>query len=129
MSVENKYLTDEELTALILEVEEKEFVSAPPEFVLDVMAKITKAEEKRKTVEFRRYCIRVLGSVAAAIALLFWMPDIEPKKIDELPSRQELIGKTITREEALDDRTFFAKFMSNLNQEMGGIFNEAEKEK
>jgi len=129
MSVENKYLTDEELTALILEVEEKEFVSAPPEFVSDVMAKITKAEEKRKTVEFRRYCIRVLGSVAAAIALLFWMPDIEPKKIDELPSRQELIGKTITREEALDDRTFFAKLMSNLNQEMGGIFNEAEKEK
>ena len=129
MSVENKYLTDEALTALILEVEEKEFVSAPPEFVLDVMAKITKAEEKRKTVEFRRYCIRVLGSVAAAIALLFWMPDIEPKKIDELPSRQELIGKTITREEALDDRTFFAKLMSNLNQEMGGIFNEAEKEK
>lgn len=129
MNVENKYLTDEALTALILEVEEKEFVSAPPEFVLDVMAKITKAEEKRKTVEFRRYCIRVLGSVAAAIALLFWMPDIEPKKIDELPSRQELIGKTITREEALDDRTFFAKLMSNLNQEMGGIFNEAEKEK
>ncbi|MBQ2900392.1 MAG: hypothetical protein IJE49_00905 [Agathobacter sp.] len=129
MSVENKYLTDEALTALILEVEEKEFVSAPPEFVSDVMAKITKAEEKRKTVEFRRYCIRVLGSVAAAIALLFWMPDIEPKEIEELPSRQELIGKTITREEALDDRTFFAKLMSNLNQEMGGIFNEAEKEK
>lgn len=129
MSMENKYLTDEELTALILEVEENEFVSAPPEFVADVMAKITAQENKRKTIEFRRYCIRVIGSVAAAVALVFWMPSVEPKEMEEMPSRQELIGETITREEALDDRTFFAKLMSSLNQEMGGIFNEAEKEK
>lgn len=129
MSIENKYLTDEELEALILEVEENEFVSAPPEFATEVIAKITVQEEKRKTIEFRRYCIRVIGSVAAAIALVFWMPNLEPKEIAKLPSRQELIGETITREEALDDRTFFTKLMSNLNQKMGGIFNEAEKEK
>ena len=129
MSIENGYFTEEELNALILEVEENELVSAPPEFAVGVMAKIAEFEERKKTIEFRRYCIRVLGSMAAAIALVFLMPNIEAKEVEELPTRQEVIGDTITREEALDDRTFLTKLMSNLSQEIGGILNETEKEK
>lgn len=116
MSMENRYFTDEELAALILEVEENELVSAPPEFAVDVVARITVQEEKKKTIEFRRYCIRVLGSVAAAIALVFLMPDFETKKSEQLPSRTELIGKTVTREEALDDRDFITKLIERLNE-------------
>ena len=129
MSIENGYFTEEELNALILEVEENELVSAPPEFAEGVMAKIAQFDERKKTIEFRRYCIRVLGSMAAAIALVFLMPDIEAKEAGELPARQDVIGDTVTREEALDDRTFLTKLMGNLSQEIGGILNETEKEK
>lgn len=129
MNIENKYLSDAELDLLILEVEENELITAPPEFAVDVMTKIIVLEEKKKNIEFQRYCIRVLSSVAAAIALVFFMPNIEPEGGAELPTRQELIGETISREEALDDRKFLTKLMSSLNREIGGILDETEKEK
>ena len=129
MNLKNEYLTDEELARLILEVEENELVSAPPSFAEEMMAKIGEAEERKKTIEFRRYCVRVLGSVAASIVLVFFVQTMEPKEVNKLPTREEVIGKSVAREDVLDDRTFMTKLMSDFNQQIGGILNETEKEK
>lgn len=151
MNIENGYLTDEELEALILGVEEYELVSAPPDFV-DVVAKrienvqgigdlsykdvveIQKKKElsqKRKQIEFRRYCIRVITSVAAAIAIVFTLPNVELMKMprEKVLTRKELIGESISREEALDNTNIITKLMNRLSNKTGGILNETEKEK
>ncbi len=159
MNMENGYLTDAELEALILEVEENELVSAPPDFVDVISEKIGGLQEekkrltheigdlsykdvmemqKKKTVsqerkvrEFHRYCIRVITSAAAAIAIVFALPNAEWMKLpkEEVLTREELVGESISREEVLDDTGFLTKLMNGLNSKTGGFLNETEKEK
>ena len=159
MNMETGYLTDEELEALIFEVEENELVSAPPDFVDVISGKIGELEkekkrliheiddlsykdvvemqkkkavsQERKVREFRRYCIRVIASAAAAIAIVFTLPNVELMKMprEEVLIRKELIGESISREEVLDDTNIITKLMEHLNDKTGGILNETEKEK
>lgn len=151
MNMENGYLTDEELEALILEVEENELVSAPPDFMDVISEKIEGLQEigdlsckdivemqkkkelsrKRKQIEFHRYCIRVIASVAAAIAIVFALPNVELMKVpqENVLIRKELIGKSISREEALDNSNIITKLMNRLNDKTGGFLDETEKEK
>lgn len=171
MNIEDRYLSDEELELLILEVEENELVSAPPGFMEEILLKMedlqtqqkenqdisdeqitmmlvksgqsTKSQKmedvvgaqdnsvsisESKIVEFRRYCLRVITSAAAAIAILFALPSTEPVEIQQVPTRQELVGKSISREDALDDTGFLTKIMNGLNNRNGGLSNETEKE-
>ena len=48
-------------------------------------------------------------------------------KIAELPSRQELVGKGITREEALKETGLINQVLNLLENEIGGLSNETEK--
>ena len=65
------YISDAELEQLIARVEQEELVAAPP----DLMDNILEAVGTRKQ-EFRMYCFRVITSVAAAVALVFVMPEL-----------------------------------------------------
>lgn len=129
MKLVDGYLSDEELAKLILEVEEQELVPAPPEMMGEILTKletqkseqtmqVRSIESKRK--EFYRYCMRVITSVAAAVALVFLMPNMESVERLEVPSRQELVGSTITREEALNKAGVITQIMNFLNKKIGG---------
>ena len=102
MMLHNEYLTEEELEALILEVEADEIVPAPPEMEEkicraifgddcenDTKVKTEVAEgnividnpppecadkKHNRQKDFVGYCIRVVMSVAAAIAFIVIMP-------------------------------------------------------
>lgn len=110
---ETTYLTDEQLQRLIMDVEEHEMVAAPPDLMDTILRKAkaapiaapceNPAAGKR---EFRRYCIRVMVSVAASIALLFAIPELssagEPQP--QLPTKAEVMAREgcRTREEVMD---------------------------
>lgn len=126
------YLSDEALEQLMLSVEEDELVAAPP----DLMEKILQAAEleqgqRKKTArekEFYAYCFRVVTSVAAAIALVFLLPELSGMTMEEtlgtevpgweevveaVPAREEVVAakKAPTREEVLKDTGFFEQML------------------
>lgn len=82
-------------------------------------AQLRSQETKRK--EFYQYCIRVITSVAAAIAIIFAIPGMEPVKTSEIPSKQEMVGAVITREEALRETEFFPEI-----QDMWNLYNKKD---
>ena len=66
------YISDDELERLINQVEQEELVAAPP----DLMESILEAAGKTKKKEFTVYCFRVITSVAAAVVLVFLLPEL-----------------------------------------------------
>lgn len=129
MKLENGYLSDEDLEQLILEVEEHELVAAPPSLIDKILTEVERQEDakvevfasrERKVKEFRRYCIRVITSAAAAVAIVFLAPNMKSTEVTKIPSRQELIGTSITREEALNDAGVFTQILNSLNNKIGG---------
>ncbi len=78
------YISDDELERLINQVEQEELVAAPP----DLMESILESAGKTKKKEFTGYCFRVITSVAAAVALVFLLP--------ELTDRMNLNGRPVT---------------------------------
>ena len=110
-----EYLTEEELNALIREVEMTEMTSAPPDLLDDILQKIDLAElakpprilriEKRRK-EFRRFCIRVASSVAAAIVLLFMLPAFSGGKEMTVPAKEQVLAASDvkSKEEVLERR-------------------------
>ena len=82
-----EYLSDADLKALIMQIEQQELVMAPPDLkdwiLREVQAETkTQTETKDKKAEFRRYCFRVWTSVAAAILLIFMLPMISGQNAD-----------------------------------------------
>ena len=71
MTKELNYISDAELEQLISQVEQDELVAAPPDLMENILDAVT---AKRK--EFRMYCFRVISSVAAAVALVFYLPEL-----------------------------------------------------
>lgn len=136
MKMEETYLSDKELDLLIFEIEQNELVSTPPGFADEILAKIEKQQEQEnisllakenKRIEFRRYCLRVITSVAAAVALVFFIPEAEIAEARSIPERQVVVGEIITREKALDDTGMITKIWKELNMKIGGLSNETEK--
>lgn len=78
------YLSDEELERLMNQVEQEELVAAPP----DLMERILGAEQAAQKKEFYAYCFRVITSMAAAIALVFLLPELtERMNLNGMPSQ------------------------------------------
>lgn len=129
MKLENEYLSDEELEQLILDVEQYELVAAPPEILERVLDSIEavqensnhKVEQNRtsdnKVREFRRYCFRVLTSVAAAITIVFLLPELLNTQLPDVTTRQEMVapGKYMTKEEALNDTGILTRTLGGVN--------------
>lgn len=127
MKWENEYLSDDKLQQLILEVEQNELVEAPPDLIDNIMESMeserrndiqalkTENIPNSKVKEFRRYCFRVVTSVAAAVLIIFVQPELQNTQLSDVPARQELIApaKYANKEEALSD-------MGILMQAFGG---------
>lgn len=80
-----EYLTDEELSALIEDVEQHDMVTAPPALRGAIVDAIESLEKKNdKIVEFRRFKARVIAAVAAIVILVMIMPEISGK----IPERE-----------------------------------------
>ncbi len=137
MKLGKEYLTDEELEQLILDVEQKDLVAAPPDLVDDIMAGIDAASgmhsgngegaeygrrpeqrggSEHKVKEFRDYCFRVLTSVAAAVAIVFLLPGLADSRHQDVPARQEMVtpGKYATKEEAMNDVGILSQTLGNV---------------
>lgn len=137
MKEELNYISDEALERLILDVEQNELVTAPPDLMEEVLAKLEKQTIRQvkkppvKKKEFYVYCVRVITSVAAAVALVFLLPEVSGTvwqqmpltevNRQEIPSREEVgdtvpakeevlvTGKVPTKEEVLDDTGWVEK--------------------
>ena len=131
------YISDEELEQLIACVEQEELVAAPPDLAENVLATVVKGEVARKK-EFYSYCFRVITSVAAAIALVFLLPELSgwmeqkaspdfvqtvyrqkipayEEVVAPVPSKAEVVtGKaTPSKEEVLNDTGFIEQIMNS----------------
>ena len=115
MSDNIPYLSDDELQMLMADVEAEAPVKAPDDLEEKVIARIV-SRERKKTVDFTTYCLRVGFGVAAAIALLCIVPFIPERQVSEpvlnilntereIPTRDEVLaGKTVkSREEVLGE--------------------------
>jgi len=116
------YLSDEELEQLIFTVEQQELVAAPPELLDRILKGVEESQESdrspnNKVREFRSYCFRVLTSVAAAIVIVFLLPELQNIQFPEVSTRQNIVvsGKYATKEEALMDKGILAQAFSGVN--------------
>ena len=102
----DSYLSDEELNAMICEIESGDLVMAPPGIKENVLRKVA-----NKKKEFVTYCFRVVLSAAAAIVLMFLLPtNIDVTVHDEkIPTKQEVLEK-----EALNNRGLLEKILDNV---------------
>ena len=106
---ENKYLSDEELEKLILDVEEEKLILAPPDLLENILSSVDDSSKPpeivdfaQKKSEFRKYCFRVVSSMAAAIALLILIPGIIGVQESKIPSKASVVSEKVrTREEAI----------------------------
>lgn len=128
MKLEDEYLSDEQLEQLILQVEQHELLKAPPDFTESVLKQleefsqsgvkeiipINKLESRKK--EFVKYSFRVIASVAAAIVLLFSIPEMNYFQVKNVPTKQEVLAtqKHTTREEVLNETSFLTKIVGNI---------------
>ena len=128
------YLSEEELEQLIHTVEQTELVTAPPDLMEEILRKAEKKEKPKKAgrkKEYYAYCFRVITSVAAAIAIMFLLPEVSgmtwrenavteapswAEAGDTVPSREEIVKdeKTPTKEEVLDDRGFLERVWNGI---------------
>lgn len=67
----NEYMTDDELSKLIADVEEHEIVKAPPGMFDAVLDKVAK---RSKVTMYKRFRNRVIASVAAALVITATVP-------------------------------------------------------
>ena len=124
-----EYLTDTELESLILEVEQNELVSAPPNLqdqILEVLDQEAKALEERnardKVIEYKRYRFRVMTTVAAAVLVVFLLPRLEDlqqqeTELNRLPMKHEMVMKSRyeTKEDALNDSGMLETMLGGVN--------------
>ncbi len=98
---EQEYLTDEELDALICEVETTEMTMAPPDLPDDILQNLNHIEKRKK--EYRRFCIQVASSAAAAIALMFMLPWFTGGQDTAVPAKDQVLAEAgiESKEEAL----------------------------
>lgn len=162
MSEKLNYISDEELERLIYRVEQEELVAAPPDLMGDIlraaglekesvqqteMVSVKKAATRKK--EFYAYCFRVVTSVAAAIALVFLLPELSGRikqnvsydfvqtvykqtvpayetVVAQVPSKEEVVAikATPSKEEVLNDTGFIERVVNST-----GWFNKKSKDK
>lgn len=161
MKDELNYISDAELEQLIYQVEQEEPVAAPPDLMESILEAAGLAEEIEQETsrpivipvkpqairkkEFYAYCFRVITSVAAAIALVFLLPELsnlmqrtdqpsewykqevprQEEVVDAIPSRDEvmLTMQTPTKDEVLNDTGLMERVLNNT-----GWFNKQNSE-
>lgn len=124
MTKEFDYISDSDLEQLISQVEQNELVAAPPDLMESILEAVVPVKSvKAKKKEFYAYCFRVITSVAAAVALVFLLPELlgrleqEGSSTDrypvfwqqEIPSYEEVVEKVPSREEVVASKAIPSK--------------------
>lgn len=152
-----EYLTDEELAALIADVESGDVQAAPSDLLDSILERVEKenvgttaTELLKKESEFHpgiakpprrntilQYRIRVVGAMAAALLMIFLVPELMtsqawqhptvnlPEKktentVETLPKRETIVTVK-TREEVLEKKTIFDSLPFKFLEENGEI--------
>lgn len=122
-----EYLTEKDLERLVLELEQGELVSAPPDMLDDIMDRLEQETPERqmrkrqeKIVAYKRYRFQVLTTVAAAVLAVVFLPklaDLQQQKKDfvEHKYEYEIQVRYETKEEALNDRGLLEKVLGGEN--------------
>ena len=151
MNDKQNYISDEMLEQLILQVEQKELVTAPPDLtksILEACGILTKNVRKK---EFYAYCFRVITSVAAAVVLVFLLPKMQgwmdakmfltestgpgiyrqetphyEEVVKSVPGKEEVLTAKAspTKEEVLDDSGFIDRMLKETSWFGNGKKNE-----
>lgn len=127
MSDKIHYLSDEELNNLIGSVESEPLIKAPANLDRKVIA-VIESGERKKTVDFYKYCARVGFAVAAAIALICIVPYIPEFKV-ELPQHESVVAssKAPSREEVLLSKEIKTREEVLNGDKRTGYFEETEE--
>jgi len=108
--IENlNYISDEELEQLIYQVEQEELVTAPPDLEERILTTAGFSGEPETKIiavkpvaarrkEFYAYCFRVVTSVAAAVALVFLLPQMTDWMGEKVSSTQGYFEKYVMTE-------------------------------
>ena len=122
-----EYLTEKDLESLVLELEQGELVSAPPDMLDDILDRLEQETPERqmrkrqeKIVAYKRYRFQVLTTVAAAVLAVVFLPklaDLQQQKKDfvEHKYEYEIQVRYETKEEALNDRGLLEKVLGGEN--------------
>ena len=122
-----EYLTEKDLERLVLELEQGEPVSAPPDMLDDIMDRLEQETPERqmrkrqeKIVAYKRYRFQVLTTVAAAVLAVVFLPklaDLQQQKKDYVEHKYEyeIQVRYETKEEALNDRGLLEKVLGGEN--------------
>ncbi len=119
MKKELEYLTPDELEQLIAEVENTDMMAAPPDMMENVFEKLA-AERRDKKKEYRSFCFRVWSSVAAALLIVFLIP-----QLGEMGQKEEFSldpGYAVAQWEENMEENFFEKL-----SQKSSIFGRREK--
>ena len=142
MKLENNYLSDKELEQFILELEQNELVQAPPDLLEQVICQIEMISEidssdeivdktmfenetrKSKVKEFREYCFRVITSVAAAIVIVFLLPQLSRvEQFNILANKGMLFQHYQIKENSFYEMKILSQLLGEKN-----IFNNEKKQ-
>lgn len=143
MNENANYISDDELEQLICQVEQEELVPAPPDLTerifeaagLPVQKIMEVKPPAARKKEFFAYCFRVITSVAAAVALVFLLPEMTEwiknnqwtshrqeapsmeEVVEAVPQKEQIISAkpAPTKEEVLNDSAFLDKVLEEAN--------------
>lgn len=133
-------ISDEALERMIADIESEPLLRPPKEFKNDILIRIRRRRKTVKNVKLFSYSAKVTLTVAAAIAIMIFVPwDAENVKDSYMPSvyRQE---REIEEQKPYEERAIWRlnrrlnEYCDRLNDGLGqlirmeGIFNEKEKE-
>lgn len=124
-----EYLTDIELESLIQEIEKSELVSTPPDLQNQIMEAwnqemhaLEERKAREKVIEYKRYRLRVMTTVAAAVLVVFLLPRLESLQQQEIESAQPLMKHEVvmksryeTKEDALNDSGVLETMLGGVN--------------
>lgn len=86
-------LSDEELAELIGQVEAHEMIRAPRQLKDNVFTQIRRERRAAKKRQVFTYRVKVLAAMAAALAVLFFMPDDQAENIGRAPVEQQPVSE------------------------------------
>ena len=122
MSKDYEYLSDAELENLIEGIETEGLVNAPDDFMSEVLSNIEDISKYRKIepvpqnrpagkniLDYSIYCMKVFGSIAAAILIMVMVPFI--RGVEQVPDKAEVISRNVTtpREEVISQKPVRSK--------------------
>ena len=137
------YLTDEELSKMIEDIEANDLVTAPPDLEDNILLRLTrehgeepdipKKMKDRRTLSFTAYSIRVAIAVAAAIAVLILVP-VGDKSLPKIDTGKVTADIEIMPKEGIlhiigSSNILFKNTTHFISDFIGGLSNEKDEEK